>query len=191
MGYGHSMPQQQMAVPRPAVRKKPVSEVEEAGVILKAGLKKLLGFFSNNQKPDRELIAAFLDQEIAPYFDFNYMMKWAAGGRYMRMSEQQKHMMAKELKTRFLSTMAQKLSAFSNQQVKYLAPKVQGKGQVELSIAVANRGGYPARLDFRLYKGKSGWKVYDVSANGSSALMYYRQYFREQMYRQRLPARFR
>ncbi len=190
-GYGHGLPQQQMPAPRPAARQKKISEVEEAGAVLKEGLKKLLGFFSNNQVPNRQLIAAFLDKEIAPYFDFAYMTKWAAGGRYMRMSEQQKMMMEQQLKTQFLSTMAQKLSSFKNQRVKYLAPKVQGKGQVELSIAIMNRGGYPARLDFRLYKSKSGWKVYDVSANGSSALVYYRQYFRQQMQRQRMQSRYR
>jgi len=190
-GYGYGMPQQQMPAPRAPVRQKKISEVEEAGAVLKAGLKKLLGFFSNNQAPDRQLIAAFLDKEISPYFDFAYMTKWAAGSSYMRMSDRQKMMMEQQLKTQFLTTMAQKLSSFKNQQVKYLAPKVQGKGQVELSIAILNRGGYPARLDFRLYKGKNGWKVYDVSANGSSALVYYRQYFRQQMQRQRMQSRFR
>jgi phospholipid transport system substrate-binding protein len=190
-GYGHGMPPPQMTAPVSPVRQKEVSEVEEAGAVLKAGLKKLLGFFNNNQAPSRQLIAAFLDKEIAPYFDFAYMTKWVAGGPYMRMSDQQKMMTEQQLKTQFLSTMAQKLSTFNNQRVKYLAPKVQGKGQVELSIAIMNRGGYPARLDFRLYKGKDGWKVYDVSANGSSALVYYRQYFRQQMQRQRMQSRFR
>ena len=190
MGYGRAMPQQ-MPAPRNPVRQRQQSDVEEAGTVLKAGLKKLLGFFNSNQAPNRQLIAAFLDKEIAPYFDFAYMTKWAAGGRYMRMSDQQKMMLEQQLKTQFLSTMAQKLSTFNNQKVKYLAPKVQGKGQVELSIAIINRGGYPARLDFRLYKSKNGWKVYDVSANGSSALVYYRQYFRQQMHRQRMQSRFR
>ena len=44
-------------------------------------------------------------------------------------------------------------------------------------------GGYPAELDFRLYRGTDGWKVFDVVANGSSALVYYRDYFRNSMRR--------
>lgn len=177
-GYGMTQPVQPMN-PKPVKAPRP-TPAQEAGVVLKQGLKKLLGFFSQNKAPSPELIAAFLDKEISPYFDFDYMAKWSAGAFYNRLNNLEKKEVANELKTRFLSTMAQKLSSFDKQSVRYLAPKVGNKGQVELSIAIDNRGGYPAKLDFRLYKSSNGWKVYDVSANGSSALVYYRQYFRQQ-----------
>ena len=182
-GYGYAMPQ-----PKPEMRmpqRQKASDAEEAGVILKAGLNKLLGFFKGSQVPSREKIATFLDKEIAPYFDFAYMAQWSAGATYRRLSEPQKKKMESELRTQFLTTMAQKLSSFDKQAVRYLAPRVTGRNQVELSIAISNPGNYPARLDFRLYKSGKNWKVYDVSAKGSSALMYYRQYFRQQMKKQR------
>lgn len=183
MGYGHVIPQHK-PVTRMPQRQKKASDVEEAGIILKAGLNKLLGFFNSPRPPSREKIAEFLDKEIAPYFDFAYMAKWSAGSTYRRLSEQQKKKMESELRTQFLTTMAQKLSSFNQQSVRYLAPRITGRNQVELSIAISNAGSYPARLDFRLYKSGNGWKVYDVSANGSSALMYYRQYFRQKVQRQ-------
>ncbi len=189
-GHGYVMPQQPPVV-RGYQREKKVSEVQEAGVVLKAGLSKLLGFFNGRQAPTRAQIATFLDKEIAPYFDFDYMAKWAAGASYPRMSEQQKNKMGSELRTRFLVTMAQKLSSFNQQTVRYLAPRVTGRNKVELSIAIGNPGDYPARLDFRMYKAEDGWKVYDVSANGSSALVYYRQYFRQKMQRSRVPQYYR
>lgn len=190
-GHGYMMPQQPPPAVRGYQREKKNPEVQEAGVILKAGLGKLLGFFNGPQAPSRAQIAAFLDKEIAPYFDFDYMAKWAAGASYPRMSEQQKNKMGAELRTRFLVTMAQKLSSFNQQTVRYLAPRVAGRNKVELSIAIGNPGDYPARLDFRMYKAKDGWKVYDVSANGSSALVYYRQYFRQKMQRARAPQYYR
>ena len=185
-GYGY----QPRSMPAP-VKPKPPSEVEQAGTILKEGLTKLVSFFKQNQAPSGQQIAVFLDREISPYFNFPYMAKWAAGSYYSRMSKPQRKALENELKTQFLSTMAQKLTSFSNQSVRYLPAKITGKGQVQLSIAISNRGGYPARLDFRMYKDKNGWKVYDVSANGSSALMYYRQYFRQKLQRQGLPTRYR
>jgi phospholipid transport system substrate-binding protein len=48
-------------------------------------------------------------------------------------------------------------------------------------VAILQASGYPANLDFRFYRGKTGWKVFDVAANGSSALTYYRQYFARKM----------
>jgi phospholipid transport system substrate-binding protein len=49
------------------------------------------------------------------------------------------------------------------------------------SIAVLNPSAYPARIDFRFYRGAEGWKVYDVAANGQSAVAYYRREFRQMM----------
>lgn len=170
---------------------KPASEVDQAGAVLKSGLKKLLGFFAGNQAPAPQQIAAFLDKEIAPYFDFAYMARWAAGGLYARMTAAQQQTLEQDIKTQFLSTMAQKLSSFNQQSVRYLAPRNPQPGQVELSIAIDNRGGYPARLDFRMYKSPQGWKVYDVSANGSSALVYYRQYVRQKMQASMMQQRYR
>ena len=191
-GHGYAMPQQGPSARGYQPQRVP-TEIEEAGIVLKAGLEKLLGFFKGQQVPSRAQIAEFLDNEIAPYFDFAYMAKWASGSNVSRMPEQQQKAMVTELKTQFLSTMAQKLSGFDRQTVRYLKPRVSGRNQVELSIAIGNPGTYPARLDFRMYKSKSGWKVYDVSANGSSALVYYRQYFRQKMQAQRSmpPMRYR
>ncbi len=45
-------------------------------------------------------------------------------------------------------------------------------------MAVRGAQGMPSELDFRLYRGNDGWKVFDVVANGSSAVVYYRDYFR-------------
>lgn len=181
-GYGPTMQGKQPVMRAPA-REKAVSEVEQAGAVLKAGLTKLMNFFQGSKPPTRAQIAVFLDKEIAPYFDFAYMTKWAAGSQYPRMTKKQKQRMESELRTQFLTTMAQKLSDFNRQTVRYLTPRIQSPNQIELSIAIGNPGSYPARLDFRLYKRGDTWKVYDVSANGSSALMYYRQYFRQKMQR--------
>jgi phospholipid transport system substrate-binding protein len=187
MGYANApMPPARMAPPQ-----RPVSEVDEAAQVLKAGLTKLTGFFGQNNRPGPEQIAAFLDKEIAPYFDFTYMAQWAAGSSANRMTDQQKAALETDIKTRFLTTMAQKLTNFNNQTVTYLPPRQIRRDQVELSISIGNRGSYPARLDFRMYKSEQGWKVFDVSANGSSALMYYRQYYRQQMQRPMMQPRYR
>ncbi|MEW8429523.1 MAG: ABC transporter substrate-binding protein [Candidatus Thiodiazotropha sp.] len=35
-------------------------------------------------------------------------------------------------------------------------------------------------MDFRFYRSEAGWKVFDVSANGNSAVAYYRRHFANQ-----------
>ncbi len=171
--YAHS---RQEAAPSPAV-------------ILEQGLQRLIRFVGRQERPDQQQIAAFLEQKIAPYFDFNYMARWAGGRMWVRMSQEQRDRLEKELEQTFLSTLTRRLTSYGGQQVRVLRSK-RGRGnEVTVGVAVMNPRGYPARLDFRFYRVDDGWKVFDVSANGSSALVHYRNYFKRQMRQQPRRAR--
>ncbi|MCU7868794.1 MAG: ABC transporter substrate-binding protein, partial [Candidatus Thiodiazotropha sp. (ex Lucinoma borealis)] len=52
---------------------------------------------------------------------------------------------------------------------------------VKVRVGILQSGGYPANIDFRFYRSKAGWKVFDVSANGNSAIAFYRQHFVNKM----------
>ena len=39
--------------------------------------------------------------------------------------------------------------------------------------------GFAARLEFRFYWSGTAWRIFDVAANGASAVAYYRRYFRD------------
>jgi phospholipid transport system substrate-binding protein len=45
---------------------------------------------------------------------------------------------------------------------------------VNVTVGILQPGNYPSKLEFRMYRGKDGWKVYDVVANGRSAVAFYR-----------------
>lgn len=153
--------------------------------VLRDGMNKLVGFLKQDPKPEAAQVTKFLDDEIAPYFDFAYMARSAAGGMYRQMDDEQRQKLEAKLRDMFLSAMAQHLSAYDNQQVDFLPPRRSGQRGNEITLPIAVRGaqGYPSELDFRLYRGSDGWKVFDVVANGSSALVYYRDYFRQSMRR--------
>jgi phospholipid transport system substrate-binding protein len=145
----------------------------EAAAVLREGMDKLVGYLK--KKDDNKLqVAAFLDKEIAPYFDFDYMAKWVAGQGYAKMGEKQRKALAADLEARFLSAMATQLTKYDGQQVRYLRPRTAGRGAVSVPVAVLRPGAYPSRLEFRMYKSEDGWKVYDVVANGRSASAHYR-----------------
>jgi len=66
--------------------------------------------------------------------------------------------------------------------VRFLPPRGGNDGRTaQVSVAVLNPGSYPARLDFRLYRNGDDWRVYDVSANGQSAIVHYRQQLMREM----------
>ena len=92
--------------------------------------------------------------------------------------------MVARLKAQFLTALTERLSGYEGQQVRFLPMRRNRDGRTaEAGIAVLNPGRYPARIDFRFYRARQGWKVYDVSANGQSAVAHYRREFRRMMRR--------
>ncbi len=172
-GYGYpqqafNMQQQQQADP---------------GMILRKGMTKLLKFMQQDERPSPKAIAGFLENEIAPYFDFTYMAQWAAGPSYRKMNQAQRHAVEQKVKKMLLTTLSKRLSSYDNQDVRFFSPRRAGKGEVKVRVGILQAGRYPSSIDFRFYHSDSGWKVFDVAANGTSALSFYRQYFARQ-YRQ-------
>ncbi len=167
------------------MQKPPMASIQEqqAGPdrVLREGMTKLLKFLRQSDKPNAQAIGGFLETEIAPYFDFDYMATWVSGPMSRGMTEQQHREMAEQLKTLLLGTLTTRLGSYQNQDVRFYRPRRAGENEVKVRVGILQAGGYPANLDFRFYQGKDGWKVFDVTANGNSALAYYRQYFQNQM----------
>lgn len=175
-GYG-DVPQGYGEIPPPVQPMEPAGP----GQVLREGMGKLLRFMRQPERPTQQAIAAFLQHEIAPYFDFTYMSTWVAGPMNRRMNEQQRAELAQSVQRLLLGTLTERLTGYQNQDVRFLPPRRVGENEVKVRVAILQAGGYPANLDFRFYRSDDGWKVFDVAANGSSALTYYRQYFSQRM----------
>ena len=157
-----------------------VDPAADAAAVLREGLDKLLAFLDQEEKPNKLQVAAYLDKEMAPYFDFARMAKWIAGPRFANMTGEQREAMVASLEARFLSALALKVANYKGQQIRFLRPGMSRRGTVNVSVGILRPGSYPSKLDFRMYKSDEGWKVYDVVANGRSAVAYYRAEFNRQ-----------
>jgi phospholipid transport system substrate-binding protein len=156
----------------------PKAETGTPAALLKDGVTKLTSFIRTGGGQDRAQAVAYLEKEIAPYFDFAYMTRWAAGPAWREMNPSQRAEMQQTLTSSFLTTLAQKLTTYTNQPIRYFTPRGHGKDEVTVSAWITQPAGYPTKLDFRFYKAKDGWKVFDVKADGNSAVVYYRDQFR-------------
>lgn len=169
-GYGPGYPQAPN-YPRAAPAPRPG---DEAVKTLRAGMDKLLAYLAQEETPNKLQAAAFLDREIAPYFDFAYMAQWVAGPGYADMKEADRKALAAKIEAEFLSSLATQLGKYDGQQVRYLRPRPGPSGSVKVPMGVLRPGAYPDKMTFRMYKAADGWKVYDVEANGRSVVAHYR-----------------
>jgi len=169
-GYGPGYPQAP-SYPRAAPAPRPG---DEAVKTLRAGMDKLLAYLAQKDAPNKLQAAAFLDRDIAPYFDFAYMAQWVAGPSYAGMKETDRKTLAAKIEAEFLSSLASQLGKYDGQQVRYLRPRPGPNGSVKVPMGVLRPGAYPDKMTFRMYKAADGWKVYDVEANGRSVVAHYR-----------------
>jgi phospholipid transport system substrate-binding protein len=113
------------------------------------------------------------------------MARRAAGPFYRRLSTRGRAQLEDRLKGMFLSTLARNLSRYRGQDVRVFTDRrSRRRGQVTVNAWLMEPRGYPTKLEFRFYRTPDGaWNVYDVSANGTSAVMYYRAYIQRMMRR--------
>jgi phospholipid transport system substrate-binding protein len=179
-GYAPSMPgSMPMRRPAPAPRKFPA---DSPAALVQEGLSDLIRRLQSRDLDPRSL-ESYLQEKVAPYFDFAYMAKSAAGNMYRHMSSEQKERMSQRIERQFLSTMVQRLVSYNNQEIQVISQRLNQDGRTGMvTTAISGPRGYPTRLDFRFYKARNGWKVFDVMANGQSAVIHYRRQFRQTMY---------
>lgn len=161
-----------------------VGSLEEPARVLRNGIETLTGFLGENEGAPPAQLRAFLEQEIVPYFDFRRMAFWAAGSMNRHLQPKQRQQLIALLKERFLRSMAEQLSGYKHSRIQYLRPRGNPRrGNVTLGVRVFGTDSYPVQLDFKLYRGREGWKVYDVVANNISAVSHYRNEFSQMVKR--------
>lgn len=154
------------------------SDLARPAMVLRRGIETLTGYLDNNRGIAPQQLRQFLEQEIVPYFDFRRMAYWAAGplNRYFTAPQRERFVLL--LKERFIGAMLEQLTGYQHTQLQYLRPRGNPlAGDITLGVRVFSANSYPVQIDFRLYRGEQGWKVYDVVANGNSAVSHYRREF--------------
>jgi phospholipid transport system substrate-binding protein len=162
--------------------------VNMPGEKLREGIDKITAYLANNQNRNPDALQAFVDKEMAPYFDFAQMSKWIAGRYYQYMDTAQRAAFEKTVEDMFMEAMVRQIAGFGYERVRYLRPRGNPRsGQITLSLMAYSRMGQPTRVSFRMYLSEKGWRVFDVSSNGQSAVGFYRQYFAEKLQQMQPP----
>ncbi len=162
----------------------PPARVQSPAQLLEQSIKKVIHFLSQpKEDASLEQITAFLQQEITPHFDFDYMSRWVAGRYFKAMSAEQQKTFTQTFSELFITTFVQKLSNYQNYPpvVDDFRSKRTGKNEALATARILQETGGYIQVDFKFLKTSKGWKVVDVKANGISALYYYRNYFADQI----------
>ena len=172
---------------RPKTLPVPPVQSKSPVALLEDSINKVIRFLSRPQQASLEQITHFLKKEITPHFDFAYMARWVAGPYYKTMSPEQQRQFAEIFSELFITTFVQKLSSYQAYPpvVENFLSRRTGDNEALASARVIQENGVIIQADFKFIRTPAGWKVVDVRANGVSALFYYRNFFAEQVRRQK------
>ncbi len=162
--------------------------------IIHTTLDKITNFSSSSKNVSPVKLRGFIENEIIPHFDFDNMSHWITGRYARNMTDSDKADFQRSLRETFLTSLAKHLGSFDakNTRIRYYPARFRSSTEAFVSTSIYRPDALPVRLDFRMKRNNNDWKIIDIKANGSSAVLYYRRHFMSQLrqYQRRAPRTF-
>ena len=129
---------------------------------------------------DPQAARAFLEERIAPHFDFDSMARRAAGPFFERFSRPEREAFTARLRTMFIEALASNLASGTP-----VAPRIdiyptrllRWGDEASVLARVTRSPSAPIWMTYRFHRTPGGWKAFDAAANGFSAVSHFRAYF--------------
>lgn len=125
---------------------------------------------------DRGKLYAMVDKKVLGRFDFERMSQWVLGRYWRTATPEQRQRFTQEFRALLVRTYATALLDYTGEQDVVYLP-FQGKpGDQEAVVRteIKQPSGPNIPIYYAFFKGKDGWKVYDVSVEGVSLVTNYR-----------------
>lgn len=120
-----------------------------------------------------------LDTKVAQYFDFDRMTALAVGRAWRRATPAQQQALTTEFRNLLVRTYAAALTAYRDQKISFVPLTMTGEETDVTVQSYVEQSTSNRRISIDYDMGKSGttWKVYDVTIDGISLLLNYRNQF--------------
>ena len=145
-----------------------------------------LAHLANWQSPQQVFIA--VQKQMARYFDLQAMSQIIIGALELPLNTQQKTYAQNLIKQQFMKSFTHNLLNYRGSHIQLI--DINNKGQYATARLYLYRPNtYPTLIDLRMHKRPSvGWRIYDVSADGLSAITHFRYFLHAYIQRSGLPA---
>jgi phospholipid transport system substrate-binding protein len=129
-------------------------------------------------------VVELVEKKVLPHFDFVRMTRLAVGINWKQASPEQQKALVNEFRTLLVHTYASTIAAYRNQTIEYRPLRTQPTDtDVTVRSQINQSGGKPVGVDYRMEKGPTGWKVYDVVVADLSLVQNYRGSFESEVRR--------
>ena len=126
---------------------------------------------------DRASLDKMVQERLVPRFNFTVMTQLAVGRPWTQATPEQKATLENEFRALLTRTYTNVLFNSRNETTTIRSNSKTAQGDVTIEMEVSNPKGEPMLLTFRMRENKGEWKVIDVSVNGVSLIVNYRNTF--------------
>lgn len=140
--------------------------------LMESGLYWLQDLSGVDSPRDPAAVIALMEDQAARYFDFAYMAYLIAGARYAGLDALQRAHFQNRVRDRLFASLARKMGLYDVRMpsVYPLMPVATGASTWSGGGVFYHRGGPTLRLRFHFHLTARGWRIFDVSSNGVSAV---------------------
>lgn len=137
------------------------------------------------QSGDIGRIIELVDTKVMPHVNFQRMTASAVGRHWRTATPEQRQRLQDEFKILLVRTYAGALTQVKDQTVQ-LKPMRAAPEDLEVVVRTEVKGkgqgqGQPLRIDYRLEKAESGWKIYDINVLGVWLVDLYKSNFAQEI----------
>lgn len=155
--------------------------VEDPGALVRDTSDRMLAVLQAQHdaiEADPARLYGLVDEIVLPHFDFERMSRWALGKHWRQADAQQQREFVNQFRTLLVRTYGTALLEYTGQQVNYLPVRISADGKdATVRTEVIKPGAPPIPINYSMYLGNQGWKVYDVVIDGISLVSNYRTTF--------------
>jgi ABC-type transporter MlaC component len=133
---------------------------------------------------DPASVISLMENQAARFFDFAYIAYLVAGPQYARMDVLERSHFQNRVRDQVFSMLARRMGLYDVRMPRFrpLPPVRTGIGTWQAGGVFYHLQGPSVRLTFEFYLTPRGWRIYDVSSNGMSAVAALRErYFDRQL----------
>jgi phospholipid transport system substrate-binding protein len=128
-------------------------------------------------------VTRFVDGVIYPHADFDVIAPLVLGKHWKTADPAERERFKNEFRTLLIRSYSRAFVEYNNWTLRF-QPADAGDGKkVVVKTEVLQPGQKPVRVDYRMFNGKGGWKVYDIIIEGVSLVTNYRSSFSEDIQR--------
>jgi phospholipid transport system substrate-binding protein len=134
------------------------------------------------RKADPAKVAALVETDIAPLFDFVHMTRLAMARNWRLATPEQQSVLTEEFKTLLLRTYSTALANYRGEVFEFKRLRAAPRAtEVTVRSEVEQPGKERMSLDYEMERTPAGWKIYDVKVAGVRLVTTYREVFAEKV----------